>query len=248
MTSADQILATFATMEMQLQGFAKSSYENELRIAELERQLQDHSAQAFSIGETYANALSRIAELEAQIAAASAPVVEPQPIGYTCQYDLDCLANYNNVTIFPEFDKDISPIALYTAPQTADTDKLRDAILALRVDPPRHYDNAQISAFCLGAKVMSEAAADLAASTAVQAPVREVPEGWISVNDRLPAIGSQVIAYRPTAESTHDDAVMLTRYSGVERISWQGISHGFECICHPSHWMPLPVAPVQQEG
>ena len=31
------------------------------RIVELETQLKDHSAQAFSIGETYANALSRIA-------------------------------------------------------------------------------------------------------------------------------------------------------------------------------------------
>ena len=37
------------------------------RIVELETQLKDHSAQAFSIGETYANALSRIAELEAQL-------------------------------------------------------------------------------------------------------------------------------------------------------------------------------------
>ena len=46
------------------------------RIVELETQLKDHSAQAFSIGETYANALSRIAELEAQLAAAQAPVRE----------------------------------------------------------------------------------------------------------------------------------------------------------------------------
>lgn len=38
------------------------------RIVELETQLKDHSAQAFSIGETYANALSRIAELEAKLA------------------------------------------------------------------------------------------------------------------------------------------------------------------------------------
>lgn len=38
------------------------------RIVELETQLKDHSAQAFSIGETYANALLRIAELEAQLA------------------------------------------------------------------------------------------------------------------------------------------------------------------------------------
>ncbi len=46
------------------------------RIVELETQLKDHSAQAFSIGETYANALSRIAELEAQLAAEQAPVRE----------------------------------------------------------------------------------------------------------------------------------------------------------------------------
>lgn len=39
MDAADQILATFTTLEMQLQGFAKSSYEKDLRIAELEREL-----------------------------------------------------------------------------------------------------------------------------------------------------------------------------------------------------------------
>lgn len=199
--SADQILATFATLEMQLQGFAKSSYENELRIAELERQLQDHSAQAFSIGETYANALSRIAELEAQIAA------------------------------------------------SADTDKLREAILALRVDPPRHYDNAQISAFCLGAKVMSEAAADVAASTALQAPVREVP-GWISVEDRLPDSDPDK---RVWATWTGAGNIELGPRQGEARfvasMGWQPIGHmGWDW--NVSHWQPLPAlpaAPVQPE-
>lgn len=100
MTLSDEIKALVSTLEMQLNGFAKAAYEKDLRISELERQLAE----------------------------ASAPAVEQQPVGYACQYDLDCLANYNNATIFPVFDEDISPIALYAAPQAADTDKVREAI------------------------------------------------------------------------------------------------------------------------
>lgn len=151
------------------------------RIAELEAQ------QAFSIGETYANALSRIAELEAQLAA-----------------------------------------------KPADTDKLREAILALRVDPPRHYDNAQISAFCLGAKVMSETAAELAASTALQAPVREVPV-WISISDRLPPDDCRVLV------ATWFDFIMEQQ---VEIAAFRAGSGTFS-NSDVTHWMPLPAAPVQ---
>lgn len=66
---------------------------------------------------------------------------------------------------------------------------------------------------------------------------------WIRVEDKLPATGEKVIVYRPTAESTQDQPVRVVRYTGHMRTSWQGVEHGFECICHPTHWMPLPAAP-----
>lgn len=237
---------------------------------------------------------ARIAELEAQIAAASTPVVEQKPVtnnGWLIDgslvYKLDPTNTMNafeiNVTQAEGSRKHDGPrvelakriLAWLTAPQpavgadkvicanlgellltqaerkAADTDKLREAIFmagipTMAINGMNNFSSWEIECWARGALAMRVAVLELMNDTALQAPVREVPEAWISVNDRLPAIGSQVIAYRPTAESTHDDAVMLTRYSGVERISWQGISHGFECICHPSHWMPLPAAPVQE--
>jgi hypothetical protein len=69
---------------------------------------------------------------------------------------------------------------------------------------------------------------------------------WISVAERLPAVGQQVIAYRPTAAETQDPPVKLTRYLGTTRKSWQNVEHGFDCLCHPSHWIPLPAAPTSQ--
>lgn len=143
--AADQILATFATLEMQLRGFAKSSYEKDLRIAELERQLQDHSAQSFSVGETYANALSRIAKLEAQIAAASAPVVEQQPWSHITPRDfvevataimdqhglMDDLSYEKTEKLCEDMEASFKKLP---HPVQADTDKLREEILALKSD------------------------------------------------------------------------------------------------------------------
>jgi len=64
----DKIDEVHKMLEAQFQRVFKDGLDKSVRIAELEKQLQDHSAQAFSIGETYANALTRIAELEAQVA------------------------------------------------------------------------------------------------------------------------------------------------------------------------------------
>jgi len=62
-----QLEQEIVTLNMQIEGHAKAGYEKDLRIAELEQNLADHSAQAFSIGETYAAALTRVAELESQL-------------------------------------------------------------------------------------------------------------------------------------------------------------------------------------
>ncbi|TQK10196.1 DUF551 domain-containing protein [Herbaspirillum sp. SJZ107] len=83
----------------------------------------------------------------------------------------------------------------------------------------------------------------LAAQSAKQGPQ---PSAWISVDERLPELGQKVIAYRPTAAQTSDPTINIIRYTGRERESWQGVKHGFDCICHPTHWMPLPAAPGTQ--
>lgn len=71
------------------------------------------------------------------------------------------------------------------------------------------------------------------------------PVAWVSVAERLPAKGEHVIAYRPTAKLTQDDEIRIVRYTAGEKESWQGVIHGFDCICHPTYWMPLPAAPTQ---
>jgi hypothetical protein len=67
---------------------------------------------------------------------------------------------------------------------------------------------------------------------------------WISIADKLPEIGQRVLAYRPTAEATHDDKIMLVVFTGTITESWQGVKHRFGCICHPTHWMAAPKEPT----
>lgn len=101
---------------------------------------------------------------------------------------------------------------------------------------------------------MAEAiAAALAAAPATPAAQAQQPagDGWIACADRLPEAGQQVIAYRPTAHQTQDEPVRLVRYLGDgrnPRRSWQGVLHCFDCICHVTHWMPLPPAPGLMEA
>lgn len=85
-------------------------------------------------------------------------------------------------------------------------------------------------------------AATAAASRRSPPPAAEA--GWINVEERLPEKGQQVIAYRPTATLTQDEPVAFVRYTGRPNTSWQGIEHGFDHICHPTHWMPLPPPPA----
>ena len=84
-----------------------------------------------------------------------------------------------------------------------------------------------------------------AASLSLLAGPSEQPAAceWISVDDRLPATGQQVIAYRPTAHISNDPTLCITFHSGRMQRDWQEVEHGFDCLCHPSHWMPLPATP-----
>lgn len=127
---------------------------------------------------------ARIAELEAQLAAASAP---------------------------------------------ADTDKLREAILALPLpeawitDYTTNDPAARLHFAADQVRDLLKSAADLAASTALQAPVREVP-GW------------QLVPIEPTHEM-----VMAARAKGTA-------STKAEIWCAMLAASPRPAAPVQQEG
>ena len=64
---------------------------------------------------------------------------------------------------------------------------------------------------------------------------------WISVEDRLPEIGVDVLVYRPEAGKSHDPLIKVSRrgWESCVNQSPQGVLHCFECWCHPSHWMPI---------
>lgn len=70
---------------------------------------------------------------------------------------------------------------------------------------------------------------------------------WISVEDRLPEVGQEVLVYRPLAGETSDPLVVIRKFSGLSRVSPQGFEHRFDCWCHPTHWMPLPGLPASIE-
>ena len=60
---------------------------------------------------------------------------------------------------------------------------------------------------------------------------------WINVQDKLPEIGQQVIAFRPDAEKSGDQKIRFAIFNGKGK-------HGFDCYCTPSHWMPSPKDPA----
>lgn len=159
---------------------------------------------------------ARIAELEAQIAAASAP---------------------------------------------ADTDKLREAIpegWAFDMTSSGHMTVqkkglggylASPDSSNIASSLLFELANDLlAASTVLQAPVHEVPDAWISVNDRLPecdmekgSFGVEVMVW----PQWDQHATLFYGCRITDKPSFY--MHGTR-IDGVEKWRPLPAAPVQQEG
>ena len=138
----------------------------------------------------------------------------------------------------------IADAHLLAAPQAADTDKVREAILAMPFPEPwgvlRHdadtdkwYEPDDPTAADI--RVYSQrdlneirvAFADLAASMASQAPVREVP-GW------------QLVPMEPTPKMLH---------AGGFKASAVGASTtGHDSYRAMLAAAPLPAAPVRQEG
>lgn len=67
---------------------------------------------------------------------------------------------------------------------------------------------------------------------------------WISVEERLPPKNAEVLVYRPLAHETNDPHFTTDAFVGSNRVSKQGVAHGFDRWCHPTHWMPLPPPPA----
>lgn len=69
-----------------------------------------------------------------------------------------------------------------------------------------------------------------------------VPDGWVACSERMPSAGEQVLAYRPDAPESNDPLIKMATYVGGS-----AHGHGFDCYCKPTHWMPLPAAPEQED-
>ena len=66
---------------------------------------------------------------------------------------------------------------------------------------------------------------------------------WVPVAERLPEEGQAVVLYRPLAHLTQDPDICIGWNTGRKNESPQGVKHTFDCWCHPTHWLPLPVTP-----
>lgn len=188
----------------------------------------------------------RITDLERQLAEASAPAVEQDKV---------ICANLGELLLTPAQRK------------AADTDKVREALNKLHSDIMNIPCNALHAAspnqevqraYKEGHRDSRHAAAELAASMAAQAPVREVP-GWVSVKDHLPEDKQLVWCTR------YDGRVHLARRHGNKPLAsgepwnncywWDEETGSNWSDVTVSAWMPvaerirpLPAAPVQQEG
>ena len=61
---------------------------------------------------------------------------------------------------------------------------------------------------------------------------------WISVEDALPEPGEVVITFRPMAKASGDEVYTVQKFIGKNygNKSPQGVIHGFDRWCHPTHW------------
>ena len=73
----------------------------------------------------------------------------------------------------------------------------------------------------------------------------QIGDGWVKVEDGLPEVGQKVYVFRPLAKLTGDSELTIAIYDGRHEISPQGVVHGFDCWCHPSHWHKLPTPPKE---
>lgn len=162
---------------------------------------------------------ARIAELEAQIAAASAPAVDQHPNelrAWLSKLEDEVMPLHSDAKkLFTRVRTYLQACGYFKKPLPADTDKLREALkLAVRQNSCDMLMTGEEIRKC-------EAALN---STALQAPVREVPEGW------------QLVPKEPTGVMKDAGAYALP----VDYSSTSAAANAYRAM--------LAAAPVQQEG
>lgn len=72
---------------------------------------------------------------------------------------------------------------------------------------------------------------------------------WISVDDRLPEIGDEVIVYTPNSRTKVTALCRLIRYEEDAEFFWDNFYGGtnFHLKESVTHWMPLPAPPKDGE-
>jgi hypothetical protein len=69
---------------------------------------------------------------------------------------------------------------------------------------------------------------------------------WISVNDRLPEIGSECLVCDISDESCNPDSIEIARYfihGDILGFYWWDKQWCDSILAEVSHWMPLPQLP-----
>lgn len=82
----------------------------------------------------------------------------------------------------------------------------------------------------------------LAARKAGQEPV--TPDGWIPVSERMPERDVDVQVY--CADKKEQMVGYMERNEAEGWFRFASLPNGGGVYCNPTHWMPLPAAPLQE--
>lgn len=73
-----------------------------------------------------------------------------------------------------------------------------------------------------------------------------IPDGWIPVSERMPEDDTDVVVY---CSDTEEQFVAYHNCNGYfHYATYEKKGEGYvDIVCNPTHWMPLPVAPQQED-
>ena len=136
------------------------------------------------------------------------------------------------------FSTSITPLFTATPAPVSVPDAIEPTVEAIkRILPTSNPDGY---AACIGADMWNACRAAMLQGADGNSPV--IPDGWVACVERMPSAGEQVLAYRPDAPESNDPLIKMATYVGGS-----AHGHGFDCYCKPTHWMPLPAAPQQED-